>query len=110
MAKVTKATREIVDVDKEIEKVTSAKKVEKKAPKKDSKKKNGNPKKEKKAKKEKGGILKFFKEVKKEMSKVQWPSRKDMVKYSIATISFVIFFGIFFYIIEIIMAFLKAWV
>ena len=36
-------------------------------------------------------IKKFFSEVKKELSKVKWPNRKDMVKYSIATISFVIF-------------------
>jgi len=110
MAKVTKATREIVDVDKEIEKVTSAKKKEK-SQKTDGKKKPSKKQNSKKVeKKEKGGILKFFKEVKKEISKVQWPSRKDMVKYSIATISFIIFFAIFFYIIEIIMALLKAWV
>lgn len=112
MAKVTKATRDIVDVDKEIEKVTSTKKKEKQksVPKKESNKKSSKEKTNKKEKKEKGGILKFFKEVRKEMSKVQWPSRKEMVKYSVATISFVIFFAIFFYVIEIIMALVKAWV
>ncbi len=40
-------------------------------------------------------IMKFFSEVKKELSKVKWPSRKDMVKYSISTICFVIFFAAF---------------
>ncbi len=45
-------------------------------------------------------IKKFFSEVKKELSKVKWPSRKDMVKYSIATICFVIFFAGFFYLID----------
>lgn len=106
MAKVTKSTRDIIDVDQEIEKVTSSKKKEqgKKTQKKESKKKSEN------SKKEKGGVFQFFKEVRKEMSKVKWPSRKDMVKYSVATISFVIFFAIFFYVIEIIMALLKAWV
>lgn len=42
-------------------------------------------------------IMKFFSEVKKELSKVKWPSRKDMVKYSISTICFVIFFAAFFF-------------
>ena len=41
----------------------------------------------------------FFGEVKKELSKVKWPSKKDMIKYSIATIVFVIFFAAFFYAI-----------
>ena len=110
MAKVTKATREVVDVDKEIEKVTSAKNKDKRTEKKkDSKKKDGSSKLSKN-RKEKGGILGFFKEVRGEISKVKWSSRKDMIKYSIATISFVIFFAIFFYVIEIIMALLKAWV
>ena len=53
-------------------------------------------------------IKKFFSEVKKELSKVKWPSRKDMVKYSIATISFVIFFAVFFYLIDLGVAFIKS--
>ena len=44
-------------------------------------------------------LKKFFSEVKKELSKVKWPNKKDMVKYSIATITFVIFFSGFFYLI-----------
>ena len=44
----------------------------------------------------------------KELKLVQWPNRKDMVKYSIATIVFIIFFALFFYAIELIMAFLKS--
>ena len=53
-------------------------------------------------------IKKFFSEVKKELSKVKWPNRKDMVKYSIATISFVIFFAVFFYAIDLAVAFIKS--
>lgn len=49
-------------------------------------------------------LVRFFISVKKEMKKVKWPSRKDMIKYSIATISFVIFFGIFFTCIDFIVA------
>ena len=50
----------------------------------------------------------FFKQIKKEMSKVHFPNKKDMVKYSVATICFVIFFGVYFYLIELIMALVKT--
>lgn len=50
----------------------------------------------------------LFKQIKKEMSKVHFPNKKDMVKYSIATICFVIFFGVYFYLIELIMALVKT--
>ena len=53
-------------------------------------------------------IKKFFNEVKKELGKVKWPNRKDMVKYSIATITFVIFFAAFFYAIDLAVAFIKS--
>lgn len=66
-------------------------------------------KKVKKEKKEKNKES-LFKQVKKEMSKVHFPSKKDMIKYSIATITFVIFFGIYFYVIELIMALIKSWI
>ena len=42
-------------------------------------------------------IIKFFKGVKKEISRVRWPKKKEMVKYSVATIIFILFFSIFFY-------------
>lgn len=50
----------------------------------------------------------LFKEVKKEMSKVHFPNKKEMIKYSVATICFVVFFGIYFFLIELIMAFVKT--
>ena len=50
----------------------------------------------------------LFVQIKKEMKKVHFPSKKDMVKYSIATISFVIFFGVYFYLIQLAMAFIKS--
>ena len=105
MAKVTKATREVMNIDDEIKKVTKSNKEvkikkETKGSKKNNKSKTNNKK----------GIINFFKEVRKEMKKVKWPSRKDMVKYSFATISFIIFFALFFYAIEIVIALLKAWV
>lgn len=50
----------------------------------------------------------WFKSVFKEISKVKWPSKKEMLKYSIATIVFVVFFALFFYAIELLMALLKS--
>lgn len=105
MAKVTKATREVMNIDDEIQKVTKSKKEVK------TKKESTGSKKISKSKtNNKKGLVNFFKEVRKEMKKVKWPSRKDMVKYSFATISFIIFFALFFYAIEIVIALLKAWV
>ena len=46
--------------------------------------------------------------VKSEFQKVHWTSGKDMVKYSIATIVFVIFCGAFFYAIDVIFALIKS--
>lgn len=53
-------------------------------------------------------VKKFFSEVKKELTKVKWPDRKNMVKYSAATIVFVIFFALFFYAIDLLMALVKT--
>ena len=50
----------------------------------------------------------LFVQIKKEMSKVHFPNKTEMLKYSVATISFVIFFGIYFYLIQLAMAFIKS--
>lgn len=47
-----------------------------------------------------------FREFKSEFSKIKWPTKKEMVKYSIATISFVIFFAVFFFIVQSLMSLL----
>ena len=67
----------------------------------------------KKTKKEKKpgifkSILNFLKSVKSEMSKVVWPTKKDMIKYSIATVVFIVIFAVYFYGIEVLMAWLKS--
>ena len=68
--------------------------------------------KKKETKAKKVGVLKsvinFFKGVKSEMGKVTWPSKKNMVKYTIASLVFIIFFALFFYGIEVVMAWLKS--
>lgn len=53
-------------------------------------------------------ILQFFISVKNEMPKVHWPSKAEMFKSSVATIIFVLFFGVFFEIANLLIAFLKT--
>ncbi len=110
MAKVVKSTREVLDIDEELKKVkkTTPKVEEKKEPK--EKKKSDTKSKKNKSSKEKKGIFKFFNNVNSEVSKVKWPSKKEMIKYSVATISFVLFFGIYFSLINLIVAAIKMWV
>ncbi len=41
-------------------------------------------------------LARFFVNVKKEMKKVRWPKKLEMVKFSIATITIILFFMAFF--------------
>ena len=50
----------------------------------------------------------FLKQVKSEMKKVKWPTRKDMIKYSITTLCFIVLFALFFYIITVLFSLLKG--
>lgn len=50
-------------------------------------------------------IAKFFANVKSEMQKVRWPKKKDMVNYSVATISFIAVFMLFFAGIDTLLSF-----
>lgn len=45
--------------------------------------------------------------IKTELKKVRWPSKKEMVKYSIATILFIVTFALFFTASDLIIAGLK---
>lgn len=110
MAKVAKDTRKVMDVEEELKKVNTSKTKKKDEKTKSKKVENTKKKESKKIKKGKkhSKIVTFFKEVKKEVSKVKWPSKKEMFKYSVATIIFVLFFGVFFYVIDLIIALLKA--
>ena len=79
---------------KEIEKEVKKGKVAKK----DTKKKNT-----KKVKKEN-----YFAGVKSEMSKVSWPSKKDVWKYTVSTIVFIIVLVAFFLLMSLIMSAIKG--
>lgn len=61
---------------------------------------------------EKGGFMKkikeFFKDVKKEISKVKWPTKKNMAKYTVTTVLFVVFFALFFFATDAVVALIKT--
>ena len=49
-------------------------------------------------------IARFFVNVKKEMKKVRWPKRKEMVKFSIATVVIVCFLMAYFTLSDVIIS------
>ncbi len=91
--------------EKNNKKVSASKKEEKVSKKDKISKKTKNTK---KIKKEKVKKELFLTGVKKEMGKVRWPLKKEMIKYSIATLSFIIFFGLFFTLGDLIIAGFKV--
>lgn len=63
-----------------------------------------------KTKTKKASKKSFLKEVKAEMRKVKWPTKKEMIKYSITTLVFILLFAGFFYLIDVLFALLKGWI
>ena len=55
-----------------------------------------------------GKIVDYFRGVKKEAARIKWTSKKDLLKYSVSTISFMIFFGVFFYLVDMLVALLRS--
>lgn len=53
-------------------------------------------------------VVDYFKGVKKEISRIKWTNKKDLLKYSVASIIFVLFFGVFFYAIDMLVALLRS--
>lgn len=54
-------------------------------------------------------IVSFFYGVKKEMKKVKWPTKKEMVTYFGATLTFIFVFALFFSITDFVLAFFNSW-
>ena len=102
MAEVRKAVREDKYGTAKIKKETKEK----------AKKENKVVKKNNKETEEKKSLFTRFRifcnGVKSESTKIHWTSKNDMVKYSIATIVFIIFFSVFFYGIDIVFALVKS--
>ncbi len=53
-------------------------------------------------------MIDYFKCVKKEVSRIRWTSKKELLKYSVSTITFMLFFGVFFYVIDLLVALLRS--
>ena len=54
------------------------------------------------------GIKSFFKGVKSEGKMVRWPSTKDMAKYSFVVLFLMVFFGVYFYGLDLVFTFVKG--
>ena len=104
MAKVSKKEKNEVEEMKKDVKVKETKKEKKEvAKKKDTKKV------EKKEKKSLWVRFRIFCHgVKSETLSVHWPNKKDMIRYSIATIFFIVFCALFFYAVDIIFALIQS--
>lgn len=50
----------------------------------------------------------YSSEVKAELKKVNWPSKKDLTKYGVATIIFIVIFGLYFYGLDALFAWLSS--
>ena len=53
-------------------------------------------------------ITKYFKGVKKEISRIRWTSGKDLVKYSITAVAFMVSLGVYFYVIDILVSLIRS--
>ncbi len=49
-------------------------------------------------------FARFLAGVKKEMARVRWPKKKEMIKYSVAVLLCIIVFGVFFVASDVIIA------
>lgn len=54
--------------------------------------------------KKKISIVNFFVGVKKELPKIKWTSKKNLFKYSIAVVFFIVFIALFFLIIDLLVS------
>ena len=52
-------------------------------------------------------LINYFHGVKVEIERVKWPTKKEVLKYSISTIGFIIFFALLFYAIDLIVTFIR---
>lgn len=46
-------------------------------------------------------IIEFLKNVTREMRKVTWPNRKELVNYTITVVVTVVFFALFFFVVDL---------
>lgn len=54
--------------------------------------------------KKKISIVNFFVGIKKELPKIKWTSKKDLLKYSIAVVMFIVFIALFFLMLDLLVS------
>lgn len=55
-------------------------------------------------------ITRYFKGVKKEVSRIRWTTPKDLIKYSVTAVLFMLFLGVYFYAIDLIITLVRSFV
>lgn len=53
-------------------------------------------------------IGKYFKGVKKEISRIRWTTGKELLKYSLTTVAFMLVLGVYFYAIDLLVSLLRS--
>ena len=53
-------------------------------------------------------ITKYFKGVKKEISRIRWTSGKELAKYSLTAVLFMLFLGVYFYAIDMLVSLIRS--
>ena len=53
-------------------------------------------------------IAKYFKGVEKEIGRIRWTTGKELVKYSVTAITFMLFLGVYFYAIDMLVSLLRS--
>ena len=53
-------------------------------------------------------LARFLVGVKSEMAKVRWPSKKELIKYSVATVVVVLVFSVFFGLLDFVLSAVKT--
>ncbi len=53
-------------------------------------------------------IGKYFKGVKKEISRIRWTTGKELLKYSLSTVTFMLVLGLYFYAIDMLISLIRS--
>jgi len=52
----------------------------------------------------------LFQQVKEELKKVKWPTKREMIKYTTAVIVFIVIFGLYFFGLDAVFSLFFEWV
>ena len=53
-------------------------------------------------------ISRYFKGVKKEVGRIRWTTPKDLVKYSVTVVLFMLFLGVYFYANDLVITIVRG--